>query len=142
MSWPAPTRADHDKFCQIEGWTRVRDATGRAGTHHITYELELPDGRILRTRVSHPPSRTTYGPRMWSHILRDQLQVDEATFWAAIRDGVKPPRTSTVSDPAASLPAEVAFLLVNRVGLTRDQLAGMTRAEAIERLNRFWAEGS
>jgi hypothetical protein len=142
MSWPAPTRADHEKFCRTEGWTRVRDATGRAGTHHITYELVLPDGRILRTRVSHPPNRSTYGPRLWSHILRDQLQVDEATFWAAIRDGVSPPRMSTASDPATSLPAELAFLLVGRVGLTREQVAGMTRAEAIERINRFWAEGT
>ena len=142
MSWPAPTRADHEKFCRTEGWTRVRDATGRAGTHHITYELVLPDGRILRTRVSHPPNRSTYGPRLWAHILRDQLQVGEATFWAAIRDGTTPSRTSTVSDPAPSLPAELAFFLGGRVGLTREQVAGMTRAEAMERLNRFWAEGS
>jgi hypothetical protein len=142
MSWPAPTRADHDKFCRTEGWTRVRDATGRVGTHHVAYELTLPDGRILRTRVSHPLNRTAYGPRLWSHILRDQLQVDEATFWAAIRDGMKPPRSSTVSHPSALLPAEVAILLVSRVGLTREQVAGMTRAEAIQRLNRSWAEGT
>lgn len=83
MSWPAPTRADHDTFCRTEGWTRVRDATGHTGTQHITDELSLPDGRILRTRISHPPNRTTYGLRMWAHILRDQLCVDEATFWAA-----------------------------------------------------------
>jgi hypothetical protein len=38
------------------------------------------------------------------------------------------------------LPAEVAFLLVNRVGLSRQQVAAMTKQEAIERLNRYWAE--
>lgn len=139
MSWPAPTRADHDKFCRVEGWSRVRDATGRTGTHHVTYEVALPDGRILRTRISHPPNRTTYGAGLWTHILRDQLDVDEATFWAAVRDGVKPSRGAPIR-PAETLPPEVAFLLVNRVGLTRPEIAAMTKAEAIERLNRYWTE--
>jgi hypothetical protein len=142
MSWPAPTRADHDKFCRTEGWKKVRDATGRIGTHHITYELALPDGRILRTRISRPPDRTTYGPSMWSHILRDQLDVDEATFWAAVRDGRKPARTASTAPSAEALPTEVAFLLVNRVGLSREEVAAMTKEEAIQRLNRYWAEGT
>ncbi|MBS9534231.1 cytotoxic translational repressor of toxin-antitoxin stability system [Mycobacterium sp. M1] len=140
MSWPAPTRADHDKFCRVEGWTRVRDAAGRTGTHHVTYEFVLPDGRILRTRISHPPNRTGYGARIWAHILRDQLCVDEATFWAAVRDGAVPMR-SRATLQADPLPTEVAVLLVNRVGLTREQVAAMSRAEAIEQLNRFWSEG-
>ena len=141
MSWPAPTRAEHDKFCRVEGWTPVRDATGRSGTHHITYELALPDGRMLRTRISHPPNRTTYGAGLWAHILRDQLDVDEATFWAALRDGVKPSR-GAAARPAETLPAELAFLLVNRVGLAREQIAAMSKAEAIECLNRYWTEGA
>ncbi len=140
MTWPAPTRADHDKFCRVEAWTPVRDATGRTGTHHVTYELALPDGRILRTRISHPPNRTTYGAGLWAHILRDQLDIDEAAFWAAVRDGVKPPRGAPAV-PAETLPAELALLLVNRVGLKREQVAAMTKAEAIERLNRYWTEG-
>lgn len=141
MSWPAPTRADHDNFCRIEGWARVRDATGRTGMHHITYELALPDGGILRTRVSHAPNRTSYGARMWAHILRDQLCVDEATFWAAVRDGI-PPQRARPDRPADTLPAEVAALLMQRVGLTREQIVALSREEAIERLNRFWAEGT
>jgi hypothetical protein len=141
MSWPAPTRADHDKFCRVEGWTPVRDATGRTGTHHVTYEFALPDGRILRTRISHPPNRSTYGPGIWAHILRDQLDIDEATFWAAVHDGVVPQRGAP-PQPTKSLPAELALLLHHRVGLTRQEIAAMTKAEAIDRLNRFWTEGS
>jgi hypothetical protein len=97
--------------------------------------------RILRTRISHPPNRTTYGASMWSHILRDQLDVDEATFWAAVHDGVQAARSAPVI-PAETLPVEVAFLLINRVGLTREQVAAMTRSEAIGRLNRYWTEQS
>jgi len=141
MTRLAPTRADHDRFCRIEGWTPVRDATGRTGTHHVAYELVLPDARVLRTRISHPPNRTTYGAGLWAHILRDQLDVDEATFWAVVRDGVKPSR-GAAARPTGTLPAELAFLLVNRVGLTREQIAIMSRADAIERLNRYWTEGA
>jgi hypothetical protein len=40
------------------------------------------------------------------------------------------------------LPAELALLLLNRVGLKQGQIAAMTKAEAIERLGRFWTEGN
>ena len=140
MTWPVPTRRDHDRFCRVEGWTPVRDATGRSGTHHVTFELALPDGRVLRTRISHPPNRTNYGAGLWAHILRDQLAVDDASFWAAVRDGIAPSRGARTI-PAETLPAELALLLVNRVGLSREEIAEMTRADAIERLNRYWTDG-
>ncbi len=138
--WPTPTRADHQKFCQVEGWHPVRDARGRSGTHHVTYELSLTDGRILRTRVSHPPDRTDYGPALWAHILRDQLQVTEAEFWACCRDGIRPKRGEP-EVPAEAVPAEVVHLLIERVGLPEREVAQMTRTEAINRLNRYWSTG-
>lgn len=134
-----PTRADHDRFCQVEGWRRVRDARGGTGTHHITYELDLPDGRTLRTRVSHPPDRTDYGPSLFAHILRDQLAVSENEFWACVRDGIVPDRGGPASPPA-SLPADLVYLLVNRVGIPEDEVRQMTRAEAVERAQRYWTE--
>lgn len=119
-----------------EGWHQV------PSTHHDTYELDLPDGRVLRTRISRPPDKT-YGARMWAHILRDQLDVTAGEFWACVRDGVAPDRTPDdvpggVDD---AIPVEVAELLVGRVGLTRRDLIGMTREEAISRLNEYWATG-
>jgi hypothetical protein len=141
MSWPQPTRRDHEEFCEIEGWQRVRNARGRTGTHHVTFEFALPDGRILRTRISHPVDRSTYGPRLWAHIPRDQLGVSESEFWHCVRDGVAPDRGAP-AQPAAALPAELAYLLVNRVGLSESEVAGMSKTEAIERLNRYWTEGT
>lgn len=140
MTWPQPTRQDHDRFCDVEGWTRVRDARGRTGTHHITYELDLPDGRVLRTRVLHPPDRQTYGASLWSHILRDQLGVSEEEFWACVRDGMRPDR-GVPEAPAAAHPADIVHLLITRVGLAESEVAAMSKAEAVERLNRYWAEG-
>jgi hypothetical protein len=141
MTWPQPTRQFHEKFCQVEGWTQARDAQGRTGTHHVTYELRLRDGRILRTRISHPVDRTTYGPGIWGHILRDQLQVTDADFWRCVREGVKPDRGEP-EVPAEALPAELVHLLINRVGLDEAAVAAMTRDEAVARLNRYWAEAS
>jgi hypothetical protein len=141
VTWPQPTRQDHEKSCGIEGWQPVRDARGRTGTHYVTYELHLPDGRILRTRISHPADRSGYGPSIWSHILRDQLQVSEAEFWSCVRDGVKPDR-GVPEPPPEALPADLVYLLITRVGLAESDVATMTKDEAVARLQRYWIEGS
>lgn len=140
-SRPQPTRKDHESFCLTEEWRRVRDARGRTGTHHVTYELDLVDGRILRTRISHPVDRTGYGQSMWKHILRDQLDVDEPAFWSCVQDGVKPAR-GTPEPPAQALPADLVHMLISRVGLDESEVAAMGKDEAIARLQRFWTEGS
>jgi hypothetical protein len=141
VSWPQPTRKDHDTFCQAEQWRQVRNARGRTGTHHVTYELDLVDGRILRTRISHPVDRTDYGPKLWRHILRDQLDVDDATFWSCVQDGVKPDRGMPAA-PQTSLPAELVHLLLTRVGLPESEVSMMSRAEAVARLQRYWSGDS
>ncbi|MBB0246629.1 cytotoxic translational repressor of toxin-antitoxin stability system [Streptomyces alkaliphilus] len=140
MTWPRPDRENHDRFCRTEQWTRVRDARGRTGTHHIVHELVLHDGRTLRTRISHPVDRTVYGAAMWRHILRDQLEVSEEKFWTCVREGVLPDRGAP-EPPRASLPADVAYLLIHRVGLDETAVAGMNRDEALARLQRYWTEG-
>lgn len=141
MTWPQPTRKDHHTFCQVEQWRQVRDARGRAGTHHVTFELDLPDGRILRTRISHPVNRTDYGPKLWRHILRDQLEVDDAVFWSCVQDGVKPQRGAP-TPPQDSLPADLVYLLISRVGLTEAEVSAMSREDAIARAQQYWSEGS
>lgn len=139
-AWPQATREDHERFCEREGWRRVRDAKGRTGTHHITYELTLPDGRVLRTRISHPPDRTAYGDNLWSHILRDQLNVPQDVFWACVRDGQLPDR-GVPAPPSETLPADLVHLLLTRVGLIEDEVSQLSKPEAIARLQRYWTEG-
>jgi hypothetical protein len=141
VSWPQPTRKDHEMFCRVEQWRPVRDAKGRTGTHHVTYELDLPDGRVLRTRISHPVDRSDYGPSLWRHILRDQLQVDDAVLWSCVQDGIKPDRGAP-APPSKTLPAELVHMLISRVGLSESDVATMSRADAIARLQRYWSEGS
>lgn len=141
VSWPQSTRESHERFCRTEQWTQVRDARGRTGTHHTTFELALADGRILRTRISRPVDRTAYGPRLWSHILRDQLDVTDDEFWTCVQDGILPKRGAP-DVPTEALPVELVYLLVNRVGLGEAAITGMTKDEAIARLNQYWATGS
>jgi hypothetical protein len=140
VTWPQPTREDHERFGLTEGWRPVRDARGRTGTHHVTYELDLADGRILRTRISHPVDRSTYGHSMWGHILRDQLHVDEATFWACVQDKVVPDRGMPTPPPEA-LPADLVHLLISRVGVDEAEVAAMTKEEAVARLHQYWIDG-
>ena len=140
VSYPAPTRRDHLRFCEIERWTVVRSGTGKRSIHHETYELELPDGRVLRTRISRPPDRTDYGAALWSHILRDQLQASPEEFWQCVRTG-EPPARSTRPVPQRAIPTDLAHLLKNRVGLSDDQLARMSRQAAVERAQQYWMTG-
>lgn len=139
MSWPRATRQDRDQFCRVETWRRVRGARGRTGTHHVTYELDLPDGRVLRTRISHPVDRSDYGRSLWGHILRDQLEVSEAEFWACVRDRTPPQRGRPIT-PSHALPAELVHLLISRVGLTEAGVAAMSKEEAIARLHQHWMQ--
>lgn len=80
---------------------------------------------------------------MWSHILRDQLGVTADEFWACVRDGVVPDRTpdDAAEEIDEAIPVDVVSLLIGRVGLSRRDLIGMTRDEAIARLNEYWSAG-
>lgn len=73
----------------------VSRGAGRRGksNDHVRYELALGDGRILRTKISHPiGKRDTYGIDLWKRILRDQLCVTEEQFWACVNGGIRPER--------------------------------------------------
>lgn len=143
MSSPAPTRNDHERFCTVEGWREVRNARGKSVRHHQTYELALTDGAILRTRISRPINRDTYGPAMWRHILTEQLQVTEAEFWACARDGKPPPRAQPdAPSPEWSIPLALVRQLISEVGLNPDEVAAMTRDQAIARMQEHWSNPS
>ena len=136
----AASRRDHQRFCETEGWSEVRNARGKPTRHHITYELVLPDGRTLRTRISRPANRNTYGPSLWNHILDEQLDVTEDEFWACVTDGTLPRRSpAAVDPPATALPADLAYQLVHTLGLSADEIAGMTLDDAVQRMQEHWS---
>ena len=138
MSYPVPTREAHQIFCEVEGWTKRRTARGRTGTHHVNYELDLPDGRILRTRISHPPDRTNYGRSIWAHILRDQLDVGEEEFWNCVQNSVKPDR-GVPETPESALPADLVYQLVTKLDLGSEHIASLTQQDAVQLLAEYWS---
>ncbi|WP_426977404.1 cytotoxic translational repressor of toxin-antitoxin stability system [Pseudarthrobacter sp. O4] len=110
--------------------------------HHATYRLVLPDGRILRTRISRPLNRTTYSPSIWNHILQDQLVVGDDEFWACVDDGVLPAR-GAATVPAAALPLALVWQLTHTVGLDEREVARMTKEQAVQAINDYWmSQGS
>lgn len=136
MTEKRATRGDHSHFCATEGWTEARS------THHETFKLALPDGTVLRTRLSRKPGSTVYGASIFRRALHDQLKVNLGEFWACVDDGVLPDRGFPQTVPKETLPAEIVYMLAAKVGLSEDEIAGMSRDEAITRMNQFWAEGS
>ncbi len=136
----AGTRVDHDRFCVNEGWELGRDARGRAVRHHVTYELGLRDGNRLRTRISRPVDKTTYGPNLWKTILRDQLDVTETAFWVCVRDKQLPDRGRAESEvPPNALPAGLVHQLITHAGLAEHEVAAMTISEATAAMTRYWS---
>ncbi len=141
VGFPTPSRSDHLSFCQIEGWSEVRRATGGPVRHHITFELNLPDGRILRTHISRPGSaKATYGAGLWGTILRSQLHVSQAEFWDCVQRKVKPDRGAP-SSPPETIPAGVVTLLMN-LGVPEATVLAMKREEAIALLNTLLSRPS
>ncbi|WP_243742650.1 hypothetical protein [Actinorugispora endophytica] len=43
--------------------------------------------------------------------------------------------------PADALPADLVHLLISRLGLRETEVAGMSREEAVGRLQRHWSGG-
>ena len=138
ISRPA-SRREHQRFCEIEGWTTVLNARGKPTEHHITYELAIGDGRILRTRISRPANAVAYGKGMWTRVLRDELDVSEAEFWECL-DNKNPPQRSaaTPAQQAAVLPAGLAYQLVNTLGLSSEEIAALTLEAAVAKMNEHW----
>jgi hypothetical protein len=140
VKYPPPTRKDHEKFCVTEKWERRKTSTGKTGTHHHNYELALHDGRILLTRISHPVDRSDYGPDLWGHILREQLEVDNAVFWDCVKNSVLPDRGGPAEVPTNAIPAGVVSILIGTFHLPEEEVKAMTATEAIARMGELFSK--
>jgi len=134
------TRATHNQFCLTEKWEVVRNTRGGKVTHHITFELQLLDGRRLRTRVSRPADNTTYGPSLWKTILRDQLEVTEGEFWACVKDKELPDRGQGAEPTSgSSLPAGLVYQLIHVARIPEAEVKGLTLDQANARMAEHWS---
>lgn len=137
---PPTTRVDHETLCTTEGWTERKRATGKRGSHHVNYELALPDGAVLYTRISHPVDRTDYGPSIWAHILRDQLHVSAEEFWDCVLNQVVPHRGHP-PEAIDAIPLGVVRALILEARIPEAEVRAMTKTQAIARLTDFYTTG-
>lgn len=134
------TRATHSQFCLTEKWEAVCNAGGGEATHYITYELQLLDGRRLRTRMSRPADNTTYGPSLWKTILRDQLEVTEDQFWACVKDQQRPDRGQDAKPTSgSSLPAGLVYQLIQVARVPEGDVKGLTLDQANAAMAEHWS---
>ena len=128
-----PTNAELRRFVQTEGWQDKDKGSGRRTGDHRRYVLVLEDGDTLYTRVSLGTGGVD-DPALFAHILRDQLRVTEEQFWACVNTGTLPPRPQapTLEEPDNALDAKLARNLLRNVGLTPTDLAGLSKARAVE----------
>ena len=128
--YPPADRESHNTFCVTEEWTLVRGATGKPVQHHRTYELTLWDGKVLRTRISRPINSTEYGPKLWTFILKQQLEVTQEEFWVCVQQGTVPDRGFAPHvAPDQSLPL---FLLreLMKLGVSEQEALALTPVQA------------
>ena len=71
-----PSWRDLRRYCQRDGWELYRE------TDHYFYRKLLPDGTLLRTKVS--KSSAQIGPRLWQEILKKQLMTTQEHFTEVI----------------------------------------------------------
>jgi hypothetical protein len=75
---------------------------------------------------------------MAAHILRDQLEVTDAEFWACVNDRQLPSRARP-TPPAETIPANLLRILKTELKLDETQLKNLTRADAITLAANYWS---
>ena len=123
------TFGDLKAYVEQDGWTQERSRARRRSStgDHWRFSKEQPDGSTLRTKVSHGV-RDEIGPSLFGHILRDQLRVDEATFWAVVHGRTAP----DVAAPAATplVPGWLVQRLIVTVGMSEDDVRALSAEDA------------
>jgi len=133
-----PTFRELRRFCEVEGWIDLAKQAGRKRRHHFRFALVLTDGHTLYSRIS-LGSGSIDDAGMFKHILRDQMEVTAAEFWAAVDDGIAPHRPGAAESrrlPGPYLDHALAKALL-RAGCTAADIAALTKAEAVDLLEHL-----
>lgn len=127
---PVPTFRDLRTYLEREGWQEVANlARGRRRIgDHRRYRKVLPDGSILRTKVSHALD-DEIGSDLLGHIIGDQLRTTMEHF----RDVLAGRSTAPTPGPDATIepiPGWLVMRLIHTAGLSEDEVRAMSVNEA------------
>ena len=127
-----PTWGEIERFCRIDGWRESRR------TDHVFFEKTLSDGTVLRTHRSFATGKTM-SPGRFKDILRSQLQVREADFWAALENKEPVARPSEPPEEEAALPAYLVRVLKDELHLSEPEIAELSLEEAQRLVQEHWS---
>lgn len=141
MTPNSPTWGDVKAFLAADEWRQFpSNERGGRRAKHIFYEKVLEGGRTLETHASHSDDKTVSAGR-FSEILRTQLEVNRAEFWECIRSGKPVNRPVTVDQAPVEHDAWVIRVLVSELHMTTEQIAPLSREEAIDLVQKHWQQG-
>jgi hypothetical protein len=104
------------------GWEEVPNrARGRRRVgDHWRYRKVLPDGTVLRTKVSHALG-DEIGPDLLGHIVRDQLRTTMQHFRDVLAGRAS--SEAAVAEPKVEpIPGWLVTMLINTVGMREDEV--------------------
>jgi hypothetical protein len=127
-----PTWGEIERFCRIDGWREKRR------TGHVFFEKVLADGTVLRTHRSFAGDKTMSPGR--KAILRNQLQVSEADFWAALETGEPVARPSEPPAAEALLPAYLVRVLKDELHMSEPEIAALSAEESQRLVHERWSQ--
>ena len=128
-----PSWGEIERFCRIDGWRESRR------TDHAFFEKALADGTVLRTHRSFAGGKTM-SPGRFKAILRNQLRVSEADFWAALETGEPVPRPSEPPAEEAAIPAYFVRVLKTELLLSEPEIAQLSPEDAQRLVHEHWSK--
>lgn len=133
-----PTFRDLKTYLERDGgWEEIPDlARGRRRVgDHWRYRKTLPDGTVLRTKVSHALG-DEIGPDLLSHIVRDQLRTTMEHFRDVLAGRVRDER-APANAPTEPIPGWLVTRLIYTVGVPEAEVRRMSAEEARARWESF-----
>lgn len=133
-----PTFRDLKTYLERDGgWEEVPNvARGRRRVgDHWRFRKVLPDGTILRTKVSHALG-DEIGSDLLGHIVRDQLHTTMQHFRDVLA-GRATGEAHVAHEQAEPIPGWLVTRLIHTVGMLEEQVRGMSADEALARWESY-----
>jgi len=140
MTPDAPAWGEIEKFLQADGWTRLpASSRGGSGRRHIFFEKLLDSGELLQTHISHS-RRGGPSPGRFGLILREQIKVSRAEFWAALSSGEPVPRPAPIkTEQQVEHEAWVLAVLTGELHMAVEQIEQLNVEQARQLVLDHWA---
>lgn len=126
---PIPEKKDLRRFCDLDGWEK----TEATSPDHDRYRKRLPDGTLLRTKVSRGRGPIVRNPGLWAKVWRHQLHLEsEEEFWNALK-GRRPAQRSTADaeSPQPQMDSWLFEALTLTFGVEETRVRDMKPEEAL-----------